>query len=607
MSEEPKTKERTKKLSSRTKSVGSGSSSKIKSDDKDSETRRKRLTHGDRSKSTDTRDKSSATHKNDITLKDLKKSDSSSRELAKKLKEEQSAFSKEKKEWENERKKFLESYNSEMDQLKEKLLILEHKEEDQSYRIDNLISELNLIKKKKNDREEVLFKQIEELRISLTQYENIEKEELENVNSLWSKPIITDIQTGVEIDIRGQWKGKTAGGSFNNITWRHNPNIFLSVKQNSTITFSLFQPISDVMHHMSFYVIKTYSPFGRRQIKSVPEQDIVCEGYYSSLKPNKVTVVAELPASPNPYIILPACFYPGNESQFVVKIKSSTCVSAKLISEQDEWPVYEGKWEGHVAGGCTNFPSFVDNPQYIFKVNQKSNLQFHLFQTEKSRDSFDTIGLYCIKAEPGQVQKISIFKQQDSIKFLDFKSPNEALLEVSLDVGEYIIIPSTFNPKHESSYQLRVFFSEEKAPITPLKLLRDINWISVKGSWKQGNAGGSINEPSEWVKNVQYLFTLPKDLKINFVLDQIQEPNKKLFGIGFSIYKSDKRVTNSNEKPIFAPDFRPNKRLSEFTTLSKGTYVIVPTTFEANQHCSYELKFNSPELLVNEPVNMSVI
>jgi hypothetical protein len=97
---------------------------------------------------------------------------------------------------------------------------------------------------------------------------------------------------GTEVEIRGEWNGSSCGGCFNHRTWVNNPNIFLHVRKNCTISFSLFQPLSNendgkLMHHMSFYVFKTYAPQGRRQLKKVPESDIVCEGYYSNLRPNK--------------------------------------------------------------------------------------------------------------------------------------------------------------------------------------------------------------------------------------------------------------------------------------------------------------------------------
>jgi hypothetical protein len=105
---------------------------------------------------------------------------------------------------------------------------------------------------------------------------------------------------GTDVEVRGEWKGRSCGGCFNHRTWVNNPNIFLTVKKNCTITFSLFQPLTSesggekLMHHMSFYVFRTFAPQGRRQLKKVAESDIVCEGYYSNLRHNKGTETVEM-------------------------------------------------------------------------------------------------------------------------------------------------------------------------------------------------------------------------------------------------------------------------------------------------------------------------
>jgi len=180
-------------------------------------------------------------------------------------------------------------------------------------------------------------------------------------------------------------------------------------------------------------------------------------------------------------------------------------------------------------------------------------------------------------------------------------------MDIMLEVGQYIILPSTFNPKMNSKFQIRILHSESSAPHDALTPLRNINWISFKGSWKNSNAGGSVNDPIAWRKNDQYSFTIPRETKVQFILDQIQEPNKKLFGIGWVIFKSDEKVIDAEKVPLFSVDFRPNKHLTDIHLLSKGTYVIVPSTFEANQFTEFELKFQSPELLVSDNIKLQVL
>ena len=53
-----------------------------------------------------------------------------------------------------------------------------------------------------------------------------------------------EAKTGKTVKINGEWKGRTAGGSFDNVTWRYNPQIFLKFASPLRLCYSY--PLSNL-------------------------------------------------------------------------------------------------------------------------------------------------------------------------------------------------------------------------------------------------------------------------------------------------------------------------------------------------------------------------
>ena len=84
--------------------------------------------------------------------------------------------------------------------------------------------------------------------------------------------------------LKGQWKGKSAGGCQNHPTWRYNLQLFLSVPEETTVRITLSQDSSfsssssssenGGFYHIGFYVARADNP-DRRQLMMSP-QNLVC-------------------------------------------------------------------------------------------------------------------------------------------------------------------------------------------------------------------------------------------------------------------------------------------------------------------------------------------
>uniref|UniRef100_A0A673LRA7 Calpain-1 catalytic subunit n=1 Tax=Sinocyclocheilus rhinocerous TaxID=307959 RepID=A0A673LRA7_9TELE len=136
--------------------------------------------------------------------------------------------------------------------------------------------------------------------------------------------------------------------------------------------------------------------------------------------------------------------------------------------------LYQGEWRrGSTAGGCRNFPAtFWINPQ--FKVTLKhpdspgqSDCSFLVALMQKDRrkkrregQDMETIGfaIYEFVGKSGVHLKRDFFlTNASSARSELFINLREVSSRFQLPAGEYIIVPSTFEPQKEADFVLRVF------------------------------------------------------------------------------------------------------------------------------------------------------
>uniref|UniRef100_A0A6Q2WYL2 Calpain-1 catalytic subunit n=1 Tax=Esox lucius TaxID=8010 RepID=A0A6Q2WYL2_ESOLU len=150
-------------------------------------------------------------------------------------------------------------------------------------------------------------------------------------------------------------------------------------------------------------------------------------------------------------------------------------------TQQKKWSsaVYQGEWRsGSTAGGCRNFPAtFWINPQFKVALQHPdsagtSDCTFLVALMQKDRrkkrkegQDMETIGfaIYEVCVEAGVHLKRDFFLTHGSTARSElFINLREVSSRFKLPPGEYIIVPSTFEPQKEGDFVLRVF-SEKPA------------------------------------------------------------------------------------------------------------------------------------------------
>lgn len=137
---------------------------------------------------------------------------------------------------------------------------------------------------------------------------------------------------------------------------------------------------------------------------------------------------------------------------------------------------FEGEWvSGVSAGGCRNFiDSFHRNPQYVMKVSQpdvngtdmKCTVVVALMQkNHRSRHSKGietlSIGFALYKVSESNLEekplKRNFFEYNAFFARSDYKNVREVCHRFRLPPGNYLIIPTTFEPEEEGEFLIRVF------------------------------------------------------------------------------------------------------------------------------------------------------
>ncbi|XP_074131691.1 calpain-1 catalytic subunit isoform X1 [Sminthopsis crassicaudata] len=153
--------------------------------------------------------------------------------------------------------------------------------------------------------------------------------------------------------------------------------------------------------------------------------------------------------------------------------------------------LYDGTWRrGSTAGGCRNYPAtFWVNPQFKIKLEEMDDRSENfcgrddgcsfllaLMQKNRRRErrfgrDMETIGfaVYEVSAggqlvgQPSVHLKRDFFLSHSSLaRSEQFVNLREVSSRLCLPPGEYIVVPSTFEPNKEGDFVLR-FFSEKKA------------------------------------------------------------------------------------------------------------------------------------------------
>lgn len=220
--------------------------------------------------------------------------------------------------------------------------------------------------------------------------------------------------------------------------------------------------------------------------------------------------------------------------------------------------VHEGRWvRGCSAGGCRNFPdTFWTNPQYrliLLEADAKQKtctVVVALMQKGRRKERCTGASLYNIgfaiyevpqemKGNQQQLPKDFFLYNASKARCKSYVNIREVTERFCLSPGEYVIIPSTFDPHTESEFLLRVF-SENRS--TSEVIDAEIEAGLVETDTKKIKLIRLLEEETEEEKHFRSIFQqiAGDDMQINAyelrtVLNRATAKHKELKTEGFSL------------------------------------------------------------------------
>ncbi|XP_078466336.1 calpain-9-like isoform X1 [Lampetra fluviatilis] len=136
--------------------------------------------------------------------------------------------------------------------------------------------------------------------------------------------------------------------------------------------------------------------------------------------------------------------------------------------------VHDGRWlKGCTAGGCRNFPeTFWTNPQFRLKLHNEDDeadetgskacsfiVALMQKNMRKQQRNMLTMGyaIYKIPDQTGPMPKEFFLYNASKARSPSFINLREVSQRFRLPAGEYVIVPSTFEPHQEADFLVRVF------------------------------------------------------------------------------------------------------------------------------------------------------
>lgn len=168
-------------------------------------------------------------------------------------------------------------------------------------------------------------------------------------------------------------------------------------------------------------------------------------------------------------------FWMSYDDYLSIFTHTTICRVVNLNASDEQWVLEErkGSWtKGITDGGCVNFKDtfLAKNHHYQFEILEADDETVQIMMCQKDVRIYDstnlTIGFSVFKVADNNKYRMTRFtKHIASTKYLNTR---QVFKRLELEVGTYVIIPTSFKPETEGEFLLRLF-SEDKANLKILE------------------------------------------------------------------------------------------------------------------------------------------
>eukprot|EP00163_Fabomonas_tropica_P001464 TRINITY_DN110_c0_g1_i1.p1 TRINITY_DN110_c0_g1~~TRINITY_DN110_c0_g1_i1.p1 ORF type:complete len:1356 (+),score=541.37 TRINITY_DN110_c0_g1_i1:948-5015(+) len=344
---------------------------------------------------------------------------------------------------------------------------------------------------------------------------------LDRFNKLYLCKVYSEEDEDADIykrtQVKGRWDEKYCGGSVNNRTsWLLNPQYRLfvpkdddeddeneaeansdadegsdkedgepkaPVKKTVPVTVTLTQPDirptgkTEFEQALGIYLLTTTQPrdeedddpnaeptslLRKEKVKSAEEVAYQANFEYA----RSITVTLDLEPGQE-YILMPCTYEPGYLGEYLLNVVSTKEYQFKFILG-DKLPFRPlndkrlrieatGKWTTKKAGGCPNYGTWKNNPQFCVRSDDRDIEVTVEVEQEAEGDSEEALPIGFQMVRNRRAEKISKLSKNLILGHAPYVYDKVAFVDVTLKKGvNYILVPSTFEPGQKGKFTVRV-------------------------------------------------------------------------------------------------------------------------------------------------------
>lgn len=186
------------------------------------------------------------------------------------------------------------------------------------------------------------------------------------------------------VSAEGEWRGNTAGGSRDFGTWRNNPQYHLYPSASGLITVVLRQrnELCSTANWIGFDVFDVSDLRSAVDSTHLNKQVCACAHQNAHAAVANVFLQGMAERRGRPYLIVPSCSRPFEETGFTLEIVANQRLSLQPVPATLDWrrSMSSGSFSSGCAGGSLRFSSWRSNPQFIitFPTEQQGRLVINL-------------------------------------------------------------------------------------------------------------------------------------------------------------------------------------------------------------------------------------
>ncbi|KAG8956502.1 cysteine protease [Tulasnella sp. 419] len=387
----------------------------------------------------------------------------------------------------------------------------------------------------------------------------------------------------------GSWAKNEDSLSFSNYPLRLRPQWPSSMESvPREVWFLLTQHITSTHQPKQFITLSA-----SQSSKDVDQKDVNQNAYSDS--PSVLTKILVRPGD-GPLILIASRDADRAEDVLPLNGKFTVAVYSPIACQLED-PYLEftypkkihGSFTTRNAGGNSTFRTFMNNPQYklrilppIGKVKPKDAFAIKIL-LEGSRQF--PINIKVIWSDG---QRVTVLRRGDIAADSGAYNYGTASIDSKLQVGKYTLVLSTFEPKQLLPYTLSILCETpielETIPCEGAGLFLKL----IKGTWSGLSAAGNPAY-GRFLDNPKHLIEVPRSTSIMCRLQLIQSFPRAAIALAIFEYNTDAEMGRCLVDS--GPYSEDVCGVTTTSTLVPGpaSYIIVPSTFEANTEASYEL------------------